>query len=67
MTPPELPDDIWLEIYARVYRAQFNKVMRQIDRIHDCWTTMDYNRKEEMIIADTFWGACRVCDFEEWP
>ena len=62
MTIPELPDDIWLKIYSHVYRAQFKEVIRQIDCIYDYWTTTDYDRKDEKIIADTFWEACHFLE-----
>ena len=65
MTLPELPvlpDEIWQEIYAHVHRAQFKEVMHQIEYINDCWTTMDDSRAT--FIADTFWEACDLCDFQ---
>ena len=64
MTLPVLPDEIWQEIYAHIHRAQYREVMQDILYINDCWTTMDYSRKDEKIIADTFWEACYLRDFQ---
>ena len=54
---PNLPEDIWDVIFSIRYKQDFNLVMEEINYINDCWTTMDYNRKDEKIIADTFWEA----------